>query len=69
MQLQDQAAASFAGGCSSGLQLEEGQGAAAGQLQPRSVFVQLMTHVLQLAHAAAAAGAVPPPLICSTALR
>ncbi len=60
VQLQDEAAASFAGGCNSGLQLEEGHG-----LQPRSVFVQLMTHVLQLAHAAAAAGAVPPRTCCA----
>lgn len=35
---------------------EEGQVNAVGLLQPRPVFVQMMSHVLQLAHAAAAAG-------------
>ncbi len=67
MELQEQAAASFAGNCNGGLQLGEEHGAAAGQLQPRPVFMQMMTHVLELAHAAAAAGAVPS--LCSAALR
>ena len=67
-QLQEEAAGAY---CSSIPQvMEEGDGlAAVAQLQPRPVFVQMMMQVLQLAHAAAAAGTAPfsrsPPTLQS----
>jgi hypothetical protein len=67
-QLQEEAA----GACCSIIPqvMEEGDGVAAvAQLQPRPALVQMMTQVLQLAHAAAAAGTAPfsrsPPIIQS----
>ena len=66
-QLQEEAGAAWAGSANVRRLMQEAEGEggqviAVGQLQPRSVLVQAMSHVLQLAHAAAAAGALRPPL-------
>jgi hypothetical protein len=63
VQLQEESISGGGGGSIVRRLLEEGESlregqAAVKQLQPRPVFLQIMTQVLQLAHAAAAVGAI-----------